>query len=49
MQEKKHIIILGSVITFVFILFNSLYVLPQTQQAIVLQFGEPVRLVLFKK
>lgn len=45
MQEKKHIIILGSVITFVFILFNSLYVLPQTQQAIVLQFGEPVRLV----
>ena len=28
-----------------FVLFNSLYVLPQTEQAIVLQFGEPVRLV----
>ena len=45
MQEKTKYTIIGIAIAVVFLLFNSLYVLPQTKQAIVLQFGEPVRLV----
>lgn len=45
MQEKTKYTIGGIAIAVVFLLFNSLYILPQTKQAIVLQFGEPVRLV----
>jgi len=45
MQEKTKYTLSGIAIAVVFLLFNSLYILPQTKQAIVLQFGEPVRLV----
>ena len=45
MQEKTKYTIGGIAIAVVFLLFSSLYILPQTKQAIVLQFGEPVRLV----
>ncbi len=45
MQEKTKFTLGGIAVAIVFLLFNSLYILPQTKQAIVLQFGEPVRLV----
>ncbi|MBQ8436626.1 MAG: protease modulator HflC [Alphaproteobacteria bacterium] len=45
MQEKTKFTLGGIAVTIVFLLFNSLYILPQTKQAIVLQFGEPVRLI----
>ncbi len=45
MQEKTLYTIAGIAGATLILLFSSLYVLPQTEQAIVLQFGEPVRLV----
>lgn len=45
MQEKTKFTLIAAAVALVFVLFNSLYILPQTKQAIVLQFGEPVRLV----
>ena len=45
MQEKNKFTLIAAAVALVFVLFNSLYILPQTEQAIVLQFGEPVRLV----
>jgi len=45
MQEKTKFTLGGIAVAIVFLLFNSLYILPQTKQAIVLQFGEPVRLI----
>ena len=45
MQEKTKFTLIAAAVAIVFVLFNSLYILPQTEQAIVLQFGEPVRLV----
>jgi hflC protein len=45
MQEKTQFTLIAAAVALVFVLFNSLYILPQTEQAIVLQFGEPVRLV----
>ncbi len=45
MSEKIKITLIAVTVALAFVLFNSLYVLPQTEQAIVLQFGEPVRLV----
>ena len=45
MQEKTKFTLIAAAVALVFVLFNSLYILPQTEQAIVLQFGEPVRLV----
>lgn len=45
MQEKTKFTLIAAAVALVFALFNSLYILPQTEQAIVLQFGEPVRLV----
>ena len=45
MSEKIKFTLISICVALAFVLFNSLYVLPQTEQAIVLQFGEPVRLV----
>lgn len=45
MSEKIKFTLITICVALAFVLFNSLYVLPQTEQAIVLQFGEPVRLV----
>lgn len=45
MQEKTKFTLIAAAVALVFVLFNSLYILPQTEQAIVMQFGEPVRLV----
>lgn len=45
MSEKNKFTLISICVALTFVLFNSLYVLPQTEQAIVLQFGEPVRLV----
>ena len=45
MQEKTKFTLIAAAVALVYVLFNSLYILPQTEQAIVLQFGEPVRLV----
>ena len=45
MSEKIKFTLIAVTVALAFVLFNSLYVLPQTEQAIVLQFGEPVRLV----
>lgn len=43
MSDKIKIIIGGSVVAVLLVLFESLFILNQTEQAIVLQFGEPVR------
>ena len=40
MQEKTKFTLIAAAVALVFVLFNSLYILPQTEQAIVLQFGE---------
>ena len=43
MKDKILYIIAFSVLVIFFVLANSLYIVNQTEQAIVLQFGEPVR------
>lgn len=45
MSDKIKIAIVVVVAAIVFVLANSLYIVKQTEQAIVLQFGEPVRVV----
>ena len=45
MSDKIKIAIVVVVAAIVFVLANSLYIVEQTEQAIVLQFGEPVRVV----
>lgn len=45
MSDKLKIALGGIVIVLLFVLANSLYVVNQTEQAIVLQFGEPIRVV----
>ena len=45
MQENTKFTLIAAAVAVVFVLFISLYILPQTEQPIVLQFGEPVRLV----
>ena len=45
MSDKIKIAIVVIVAAIVFVLANSLYIVKQTEQAIVLQFGEPVRVV----
>lgn len=45
MSDKIKIAIIVIVAAIVFVLANSLYIVKQTEQAIVLQFGEPVRVV----
>lgn len=45
MSDKIKIALLGVVVALLFVLINSLYVVKQTEQAIVLQFGEPMRVV----
>ena len=44
-MSKAKIYLLSIAAVVVFVLANSLYVVSQAEQAIVLQFGEPVRLV----
>lgn len=44
MKKNLHIILIGIVVVFI-ILSQSLYIVMQPEQAIVLQFGDPVRLV----
>lgn len=43
MSDKLKIILAGTAIVILFVLANSFYIVQQTEQAIVLQFGEPVR------
>lgn len=45
MKDKILYIIAFSVLVIFFVLANSLYIVNQTEQAIVLQFGEPVRVI----
>lgn len=45
MTDKLKIFLGGAVVVILFVLANTLYVVSQTEQAIVLQFGEPVRVV----
>lgn len=45
MSDKIKIVLLGIAAAVVFVLANSLYVVEQTEQAIVLQFGQPVRVI----
>ncbi len=45
MSDKMKFIWGGIVVVILFVLVNSLYIVRQTEQAIVLQFGEPVRVV----
>lgn len=45
MSDKLKLALGGIVIVLLFVLANSLYVVNQTEQAIVLQFGEPIRVV----
>ena len=42
---KSQITLVAIVVGIIFVLFNSLYVVNQAEQVIVLQFGEPVRMV----
>ena len=44
MKKNLHAIIIGAVL-LVFLASQSLYIVQQPAQAIVLQFGDPVRLV----
>lgn len=44
MKKNLHIILIGIVVAFI-VLSQSLYIVMQPEQAIVLQFGDPVRLV----
>ena len=44
MKKNLHAIIIGAVL-LVFLASQSLYIVQQPEQAIVLQFGDPVRLV----
>ncbi|MBR5598805.1 MAG: protease modulator HflC [Alphaproteobacteria bacterium] len=44
MKKNLHLILIGAFVLLI-ILFQSLYVVMQPEQAIVLQFGDPVRLV----
>jgi len=45
MSDKLKIALGGAVVVVLFVLLNTFYVVEQTEQAIVLQFGEPVRVV----
>ncbi len=45
MSDKMKIVLLCIALAVAFVLANTLYVVKQTEQAIVLQFGEPVRVV----
>ncbi|MFR1366832.1 MAG: protease modulator HflC [Alphaproteobacteria bacterium] len=45
MNDKVKIALAGVLVVILFVLANSLYVVSQTEQAIVLQFGEPMRVV----
>ena len=45
MSDKIKIVLGAVALVVLFVLANSLYVVKQTEQAIVLQFGEPVRVV----
>ena len=45
MKKNLHIILVGTFVLFL-IMFQSIYIVTQPEQAIVLQFGDPVRLVL---
>lgn len=45
MSDKIKIVLGAIALVILFVLANSLYVVKQTEQAIVLQFGEPVRVV----
>lgn len=45
MSDKMKFIWGGIAVAIIFVLLNSLYVVRQTEQAIVLQFGEPMRVV----
>ena len=44
-MNKKELYILSAVFAILFVLLNSVYIVNQAEQAIVLQFGEPVRVV----
>ena len=43
MKSRNRIILLTVLAVILIVVFDSLYVVPQTQQAIVIQFGEPKR------
>jgi membrane protease subunit HflC len=45
MSDKLKLIVGGIVLAVVVILFETMFIINQTEQAIVLQFGEPVRVV----
>ena len=45
MKSRNRIILLTVLAVILIVVFDSLYVVPQTQQAIVIQFGEPKRVV----
>lgn len=45
MSDKLKILFIGIAVIILFVLANTLYVVTQTEQAIVLQFGEPMRVV----
>lgn len=45
MSNNVKIFFIGIILVLVFVAANSLYVVSQTEQAIVLQFGDPVRVV----
>lgn len=45
MKSRNRIILLTVLAVILTVVFDSLYVVPQTQQAIVIQFGEPKRVV----
>ena len=44
-MSKTNVFLLSVVLVVVFVLANTFYIVNQAEQAIVLQFGEPVRLV----
>ena len=43
MSDKVKLIVGGVILAVVIILFETMFIINQTEQAIVLQFGEPVR------
>ncbi len=45
MSDKIKIALVGATLIVLFVLLNAFYIVKQTEQAIVLQFGEPVRVV----
>ena len=45
MSDKLKIILIGSAVVVLFVLLNSVYIVKQTDQAMILQFGHPMRVV----